>query len=113
MEMKKIAFALLGLGALLVVFGCIMWAVNKPNFMAGFPQQQMMSDPDDDARWKRELMVGVQRAAQAYNRCLFSSSYAICQSVTAVPFLNIGGILVFLSGAGLFVFGRRSQTQAQ
>lgn len=111
MDIRKIALGVMGLGALLIVFGFAMWFANKPDFSGELARREQHHQqntgrpmhPED----RRQFMATLTRNEQAYRGCLFSSQVAICQFAPATPYLNIGGILLIVAGAGLFMFSRR------
>lgn len=109
--MKKVALAMLGGGALLLVLGIIIWAVNKPNFYAGIPSEQA-STTADAKDFRNMLLRRAAEADAAYSGCLFSSANVVCQGATAVPFLTYGGILLMLAGGCVFVASRRQALSA-
>jgi hypothetical protein len=105
MIVRNIGLGVMGLGALLIAFGVLMWFANKPDVagdMARF-ERQVRTTTDTE---RRENRMMVDRTERAYQACLFSSTTQICRYAPATPYLNIGGILVFLAGGGLFVIGR-------
>ncbi len=101
--MKKVVFGLIGAGALLLVFGFIIWNINAPNFEALAANSPENFSPG--------------QLAGFYRDCLFGSQRGICHAVGSegvkfVPFINIAGILLSLAGGGLFLFDRQKARRA-
>ncbi|MDR6871119.1 hypothetical protein J2Y55_002127 [Bosea sp. BE125] len=109
MNIKTISLAATGFGAALFLFAVIMWVGNKPDFYKlGTSTCGLFGSPGGrqyDQCYEEAVRNG-DAASSAYNGCLFSSRYALCQGVTAVPYLSIAGIMILLGGGGLFLYGR-------
>lgn len=115
MNLRSLSMGLLGLGVLLVVFGFLVWLINKPDFQriadggyaASTQGRGLVLDPRRMEEERHHFKRIADENEDQYGRCLFSSSGGLCGDVQPVPYVNIFGLLLIVSGAGLLLVSRR------
>jgi len=108
--MKKAAIAVLGAGGVLFALGFIIWMANAPGFETkALREIEALGNSrlGRDTEYTDNILRTGRELDAEYRRCLFSSPSNNCNTVSAVPYMTIGGILLLVIGGGLFLFDRQ------
>lgn len=110
MKLKHASYAAMLVGGLLLVFGLLIWTINKPDFVSETVKILRSTNAAvggrRDLAYEREMVENARKAQSAYTDCLYASGM-VCQQVQSVPFFVLGGSMILIAGLGLFAFARK------